>query len=187
MKNPYLYGYLPFFTIFLLSLTFGIFAVNESTAFMEKIGVYSGMRQFLSDFQLRLFLLIVSAFIFFMLFSALKLIGETIHEVAMLFFSKDQQGESIHVARSGNIIFFVGALASIAGMNSLMILIGIVLISILIYFIFTVYKLSQYMSLGGLIGLIAFEIVIWALLLSAVAYVILKLYNGLLASLPFIK
>ena len=41
------------------------------------------------------FLLIISALMFFMVFSALKLIGETIHELAMLFFSKDSDGNTI--------------------------------------------------------------------------------------------
>ena len=64
--------------------------------------VYNGMREFLSDFEIRVFLLIVSALLFFMVFSALKLIGETIHELAMLFFSKDRDGETIHIARGGS-------------------------------------------------------------------------------------
>ena len=95
MKNPYLYGYLPLFTILLFSLTFGIYTVSQSMSLFQAIGVYAGMREFLSDMELKVFLLILFALCFFMLFSALKLIGETIHELGMLFFSKDQNGETM--------------------------------------------------------------------------------------------
>ncbi|PKC51699.1 hypothetical protein RhiirA1_483179 [Rhizophagus irregularis] len=43
---------------------------------------------------------------------ALKLIGETIHEVGMLFFSRDNNGQTISVARGGYVIFFFGSLLS---------------------------------------------------------------------------
>lgn len=99
MKNPYIYGYLPLITILLFSLTFGMYAVGKSLQIFQAIGVYSGMREFLSDFELRVFLLIVFAIVFFMLFSALKLVGETIHEVGMLFFSKDNEGATVSQAR----------------------------------------------------------------------------------------
>ena len=185
MKNPYLFGYLPFITIVLLSLTFGIYAVSQSMDLFNAIGVYNGMREFLSDFEIKVFLLIISALLFFMLFSAFKLIGETIHELAMLFFSKDHDGATIHMARGGYVIFFIGALATIAGMQSIFLLILILLITVAIYFIYTVYKMSDYMSLFGLIGLIVFEIVVWATILAAIVFVIAKLYNSILASLPF--
>lgn len=185
MKNPYLYGYLPFFTVILLSLTFGVYTVTQSMDLFQAIGVYSGMREFLSDFELRLFLLILLALLFFMFFSALKLIGETIHELGMLFFSKDKEGQAINVARGGYVIYFFGALATIAGMQSFFILSGILAITIFSYFIYTIYKMSHYMSITGVIGLIVFEIIVWAVFFAAVLYVVVTLYNSLLASLPF--
>lgn len=185
MKNPYLYGYLPLITIILFSFSFGIFAVSESLQLFHAIGVYNGMREFLSDLELRFVLLIVFALLFFMLFSALKLIGETIHEVGMLFFSKDKDGQSIHAARGGYVIFFFGAFASVIGFQSLLILIGILLTTVFCYFIYNVYKMSQHMSMIGVIGLIFFEVLTWFILCALVSYAIVKLYNGILASLPF--
>lgn len=185
MKNPYLYGYLPLFTILLFSLTFGIFAVTESIELFTAIGVYAGMREFLSDLQLRVFLLIVFALLFFMLFSALKLIGETIHELGMLFFSRDKAGETISVARGGYVIFFFGALLSAFGIQSIIVLVTVFALTIFIYFIYTVYKMSHFMSISGMIGLIFFEILFWSLFMISIVYVVMKLYNGLLASLPF--
>ncbi|MEK4230450.1 DUF5366 family protein [Solibacillus sp. FSL H8-0538] len=187
MKNPYLYGYLPLFTIVLFSLTFGIFAVTESLELFRAIGVYGGMREFLSDIELRFVLLIVFALCFFMLFSALKLIGETIHELGMLFFSKDKAGETISVARGGYVIFFFGAFASVMGIQSIIVLVVILIATVFIYFIYIVYKMSHFMSFSGMIGLIFFEILMWSMLLTLVIYAIFKLYNGILASLPFAK
>jgi len=185
MKNPYLYGYLPLFSVILFSLTFGIYLVGESLDVLTSIGVYAGMREFLTDFELRLLLLIVFALCFFMLFAALKLIGETIHEVGMLFFSKDNSGEMISVARGGNLIFFGGALLSIFGIESLPILLCIFILTIFAYFIYNIYKMSQFLTTPGMIGLIVFEILFWAIFATLIGYVVLKLYNGVLASLPF--
>ncbi|MFF5995891.1 YufK family protein [Lysinibacillus sp. KU-BSD001] len=186
MKNPYLYGYLPLFTILLFSLTFGIYAVSESMNLFQAIGVYAGMREFLSDMELKVFLLILFALCFFMLFSALKLIGETIHELGMLFFSKDQNGETMSVARGGYVILFFGALLSAAGIQSLALLISIFVVTVATYFVYTVYKMSHFMSLTGLIGLIFFEILFWTLFSTVIVYIVIKLYNGVIASLPFV-
>lgn len=185
MKNPYLYGYLPFITIILFSFSFSMFAITESLQLLHAIGVYNGMREFLSDLELRFVLLIVFALLFFMMFSALKLIGETIHELGMLFFSKDKEGQTIHAARGGYVIYFFGAFASVIGIQSLPILVGIFILTVFCYFVYNVYKMSQYMSITGVIGLIFYEILTWFLILALIIYAVIKLYNGILASLPF--
>ncbi|MER2090382.1 MAG: DUF5366 family protein, partial [Sporosarcina sp.] len=166
MKNPYLFGYLPFVTIVLFSLTFGVYTVGVSVELFKGIGLYAGMREFLTDIQLRIFLLIIYGLLFFMLFSALKLIAETIHETAMLFFSKDVEGESYSKARGGNVIYFFGALASAGGIHSIILLIAIFLLTTFVYFIYVVYKLSRFMTIVSTIGLIVFEIISWSVLVS---------------------
>mgnify|MGYP003547181927 FL=1 len=121
-----------------------------------------------------------------MIFSALKLIGETIHELGMLFFSKDKEGQTIHAARGGYVIFFFGAFASVIGIQSIMVLVTVFIVTVFFYFIFNVYKMSQHMSFVGVIGLIFFEVLSWFLLLALIVYAVVKLYNGVLASLPFV-
>lgn len=186
MKNPYLFGFMPLATILLFSLTFGLYSVTEAISFFREIGLYAGMREFLSDFQLRIFLLIVLSFSFFMVFSALKLIAETIHEVAMLFFSRDVSGEGFRDARSGNIIYFIGSMISVIGIQSLPVLVGVFLITTFIYFVYVAYRMSPYLNIASLIGMIVFEIIMWSVLIVLILYVLLKLYNGLMASLPFL-
>ena len=186
MKNPYIYGYLPFFTIVLFSLTFGVYTVGVSVELFKGIGLYAGMREFLTDIQLRIFLLVIYTLLFFMVFSALKLIAETIHETAMLFFSKDVLGESYSEARGGNVIYFFGALVSVLGINSVAVLGTVFLLTTFIYFVYVVYKLSRFMTIVSTIGLIIFEITFWCVLISTIIYILLKLYTGVIASLPFI-
>jgi len=186
LKNPYIFGYLPFVTIVLFSLTFGVYTVGVSVELFKGIGLYAGMREFLTDIQLRIFLLVIYALLFFMVFSALKLIAETIHETAMLFFSKDVEGKSYSEARGGNVIYFFGALASAGGINSISLLTAIFLLTTFIYFVYVVFKLSKFMTIVSTIGLLVFEIMVWTILVSTIIYILLKLYNGVIASLPFI-
>jgi len=120
-----------------------------------------------------------------MVFAALKLIAETIHDTAMLFFSKDEEGSSYYQARAGNVIYFFGALTSAGGINSIKVLVAIFLLTTFIYFIYAVYTLSKFLTPTSTIGLIFFEVIIWGVLLAVVIYILLKLYNGVLASLPF--
>ena len=187
MKNPYLYGYLPLFSVLLFSLTFGIFGVGQSLELLTSIGVYSGMREFFTDLELRILLLILFSLCFFMLFSALKLIGETIHEIGMLLFSKESNGEMISATRGGYVVIFFGSLATVIGVQSWIILMTVFLLTFLVYFIYNVYKMSQFLSFSGTVGLIFFEILVWSIFLAFVLFAVLKLYNGLLASLPFAK
>lgn len=184
MKNPYLYGYLPLISVVLFSLTFGVYAVTESIQLFKVIGVYSGMAQFLSDFEIRIFLVVVFMGCFFMLFSALKLVGETIHEIGMLLFAKDLQPETYSSAKSASTIVFFGSIVSAFGMSSLSVLGFIFVATMIVYFMFVVYKMSDAMSTTGLVGLLFFEILVWAVMLLSIGYVIMKLYNSILSSLP---
>lgn len=186
MKNPYVFGFLPLITIILFSLSFSTYTMFKAIDLFKVIGVYSGMKEFLSDFEIRLFVLIIFALIYFMLFSALKLIAETIHELGMLFFSKDFEGKTMAQARGGYVIFLAGAIISAVGFQSIKILLLIFLATAFIYFIYVVFKLSNSMSMIGTLGLIMFEIIVWSLFLALVIYVVIKLYNGIIASLPFL-
>ncbi|EGQ21278.1 YufK like protein [Sporosarcina newyorkensis 2681] len=184
MKNPYLFGYLPFVTVVLFSLTFGVYSVGESIIFFKEIGLYQGMREFLSDFQLRIFLLTMYTLLFFMVFAALKLIATTIHETALLFFLKEESEGFYSASKSGAVIYFVGALVSAFGIQSWKALVLIFIVTSFVYFIYAVYKLSPFMSLTHTVGLIFFQIVIWSVLLAVLIYIVIRLYNGLLASIP---
>ena len=61
------------------------------------------------------------------------------------------------------------------------------LMTTFIYFVYVVFKMSRFMTMTSMIGLIVFEIIVWSALVSIVIYIVLKLYNGVMASLPFIE
>lgn len=185
MKNPYLFGFLPLITILLFSMTFGLFAVNESLLLFKKIGVYAAMSEFLSDAELRVFLFICFGVIFFMVFSAIKLLGETIHTIGMLFFAKIKEDNPPQESKALYSILLLGACLSVIGVQSLTMLIAIAVGTIIIYFIASMVRLTEYLGFSSVIGLLIFEFAMWTVLVVTLAYVIVKLYNSLLASLPF--
>ncbi|KIL42596.1 DUF5366 family protein [Jeotgalibacillus soli] len=187
MKNAYLTGYLPLFSIFMFSLSFSVYGVGVLIELFKGIGIYAGMREFLSEFELKIFILILLMIVFFMVFAALKLIAETINEVSLLFFSKDNEGKALQQVRSGSIIYFVGSLVTVASMQSFIGLIIIFFITSFIYFIYFVMKIRETLTTAGTIGVISFEVIVWSVLLSSVFYVLIRLYSGLMASLPILE
>lgn len=186
MKNTYLTGYLPLFSILMFSLTFSVYGVGVSIELFKGIGIYAGMREFLSDIQLKLFILILLMIIFFMIFAALKLIAETINEVSLLFFSRDQEGKALQQIRSGSIIYFVGSLISVVSLKSFIGLASIFLVTSIVYFMYFVVKTSSTLSMAGTIGVVLFQLVVWSVLISSVLFVVIRLYNSLMASLPIL-
>ena len=187
MKNTYLTGYLPLFSILMFSLSFSVYGVGRSVEFFKGIGVYTGMREFLSDIQLKFFILILLMIVFFMVFAALKLIAETINELSLLFFSRDQEGKALQQVRSGSVVYFVGSLLTVASLRSFIGLVVIFVLTSIFYFVYFVLKTSSTLSTVGTIGVIMFEVIIWSVLLSSVFFVIIRLYNGLMASLPILE
>ncbi|MDT9026168.1 MULTISPECIES: DUF5366 family protein [Rossellomorea] len=184
MKNTYLTSYLPLFSILLFSLTFSVYGVEVFVDIFKKIGVYPGMREFLSDMQLKLAILILLMVAFFMVFAALKLIAETINGISMLFFSMDSDGELYNRVRTGSMIYFIGGLVSVLSLKSFLGLLIIFVLSSVVYFIYFVYKISPSLSKMGIFGVVGLQVFSWSSLFLTIFFVCLKLYNGVMASLP---
>jgi hypothetical protein len=168
-------------------LTFSVYGVEVLVDLFKKIGVYPGMREFLSDLELKFILLIFLMIVCFMVFAALKLIAETINEVSLLFFSQDNEGEILHTVRSGSMVYFIGALVSVASLKCFLGLLIIFLVTSIAYFVYFIYKISPSLTKPGLFGIIFFQVITWSSLFLIVFLVVLKLYTGLLASLPIIS
>ncbi|MGM0754326.1 MAG: DUF5366 family protein [Bacillota bacterium] len=184
MKNTYLTSYLPLFSILLFSLTFSVYGVEVFVDIFKKIGVYPGMREFLSDMQLKLAIMILLMVAFFMVFAALKLIAETINGVSMLFFSMDSNGLLYNRVRTGSMIYFIGGLVSVLSLKSFLGLLIIFTLSSIVYFVYFVYKISPSLSKMGIIGVVSLQVFSWSSLFLTIFFVFLKLYNGVMASLP---
>ncbi|KML05037.1 DUF5366 family protein [Rossellomorea marisflavi] len=187
MKNTYLTSYLPILSILLFSLTFSVYGVGVFETLSKKIGVYAGMSEFLSEMQLKLAILILLMMIFFMILSALKLIAETINGISMLFFSIDSEGELYNKVRPGSMIYFIGGLVSVLSLQSFKGLIGIFVLTSVVYFFYFVNKISSSLTKAGILGVVSMQLFSWAALILTIFFVLIKLYNGLMASLPIIS
>ncbi|WP_416149065.1 DUF5366 family protein [Salipaludibacillus sp. HK11] len=184
MKNTYLTSHFPLISIVLFSLAFSIYMERVLINYLQTIGLYSGMIEFFSESGIHLALLFVLWLFFFMLFAALKLIANTINELSLLFFSKDEEGTDLRNVRRGTWFFLIGGVFSIVASVDIIFLLSVFILSCFSYFIFFIYKVSDSLSFSALIGLILFHLFFWFAFGIAVAYTIVKLYNSLIASLP---
>lgn len=184
MKNTYLTSYFPLLSILLFSLSLSIRVEMSLIELLKNAGIYDGMKEFFSDGGIKLALLVLLLIMFFMVFAALKLIADTINELSLLFFSKDSEGESLKQIRAGSMIYFIGSALSLLSLYSFLGIGAIFASATAIYFIYFVFKISHSMTIGGTIGVIFFQVVIWSSLLTGVFYLAVKVYNSIMASLP---
>lgn len=184
MKNTYLTSYFPLLSIILFSISFSINMERIMLNFLKKTGIYEGMIEFFSDTGIKLLLLALFFILFFMIFAALKLIADTINELSLLFFSQDSEGENLKQIRFGSVIYFFGAALSLFTIFSLVGTTIILFVATISYLIYFVYKISASLTIGGTIGLVFFQVIVWAILITGVAFVFIKGYNMVMTSLP---
>ncbi|PGT89285.1 MULTISPECIES: DUF5366 family protein [Bacillaceae] len=184
MKNTYFTSYFPLITILLFSASLSIVTVMIVIDYLQVFGIYDGMLEFFSNSGIKLALFTVFSLLFFMLFSALKLIANTVTELSLLFFSKDVAGENLTKIRGGSSIYLIGGALSLAAVQYPYAIIGIFLLATLIYFVFIVYKFSQSLTSLSLIGLVLFHVLFWFIFILGTLYLCIRLYNSVMASLP---
>ena len=184
MKNTYLTSHFPLFSIILFSLSFAMFTEGFVSRELSTIGIYEGMMEFFSASGIKLTILFLLFLFFFMVFSALKLIADTVVQLSLLFFSKDEEGKDLTNIRKGSSVYLVGSVLSLFVIQSIYYLLFIFLLTTLVYFIFFVYTVMESLSFVGFIGLIFFQILFWVTFTLIVVYAFLILYNSFVASLP---
>lgn len=184
MKNTYLTSHFPLFSILLFSISLSIYTENIIIEWLSDIGLYTGMLEFFSETGIKLTLLFLLTFFYFMVFAALKLIADTMIELSLLFFSKDEEGNDLRKIRGGTWIYLIASCCSLlfitfpAGIGASFIL------ATFIYFIYFVYNVAESMSGAGLFGMIFFHISFWCVFVMAVIYAAIRLYNSFINSLP---
>lgn len=184
MKNPYLTSYFPLLAIVMFSLSLAVRTEIELAELLKNVGIYEGMLEFFSETGIKLSFLALLLVLFFMVFAAMKLIADTVNEVSLLFFSKDFEGESLKLIRQGSSIYFAGGVASLFSIYSFVGIGAIFAAATLIYFIYFVYKISSNLTIVGVIGTVFFQVIIWCTMLLGIIYLVLKVYNSIMASLP---
>ncbi|MDT8862361.1 YufK family protein [Alkalihalobacillus sp. MEB130] len=184
MSNRYITSHFPLISILLFSLAFAIYVQGFILGHLINLGIYSGMLEFISESGIKLTLLFLLLLFFFMVFSALKLIADTTIELSMLFFSKDEEGHELNKVRTGSWIYLIASVIAILLAQYIIVVALLFLLASLSYFIFLVYKISDTLSLAGLIGFVLFQVILWSAFILAVVFALLRLYNSFMASLP---
>ncbi|MDA3128548.1 DUF5366 family protein [Aliibacillus thermotolerans] len=187
MKNTYITSYFPLFSITIFSFALAIYTETIITDWLIHIGLYVGMLEFFSEVGIKLTLLFLLTLVYFMVFSALKLIADTVLELSLLFFSRDEEGNDLKKVRSGSWIFLIASFCALFLSVTPQLQTGITIVFLFaafIYFVYFVYQVSDSMSLAGLIGTIFFHVSFWGGFLAVTIYSLLRLYNSFVNSLP---
>lgn len=184
MKNTYFTSYFPLITILLFSTSLSIATVMIVIDYLQIFGIYEGMLEFFSNNGIKLALFILFALLYFMVFSALKLIANTVTELSLLFFSKDVDGENLTSIRGGSSFYVIGGALSLVGIQYPIAIVGCFLLATICYFIYIVYKISSSLTSPSLIGLVLFHVFFWFIFLLGTLYLCFRLYNSVMASLP---
>ncbi|MDQ0205252.1 DUF5366 family protein [Alkalicoccobacillus murimartini] len=185
MSNRYLTGHFALISIILFSLSLSFYGQSFILSQLENFGVYEGMLEFFTEGGIKLAILFLFLLIFFMIFSALKLIADTTIQLSMLFFSKDEDGSELNKVRAGSWIFLGASLLSLLLMQEIFFIVVIFVAACIIYFMFFVYKIYDSLSILSLIGFVFFHVVFWGAFILAVGYTSLRLYNSFIQSIPF--
>lgn len=181
MKNTYLAGYIPLATIILFSLAFSVNVQNLTLEVMKDIGLYAGLLEFLSEVELKFAVLSVFFVAFFMIFCALKIVSETVHEMGLLFFSDETEGSSLLKVKGTGIVYLLASLLALFVTFSFWAVLGIFVLSTVVYFFLFIYRMSDSFSVTGILGFIFFEVIVWACIIAGIGYVVLKLYTSIIA------
>lgn len=172
------------FSILLFSLSLSLYTERLISGWLKEVGLYAGMLEFFSAGGIQLTLLFFLLLFFFMIFSALKLIADTLMELSLLFFSKDVEGVELANLRKGTWIYLAGSAASLLFIWMPLGITVCFLGATFVYFVFVVYRISDSLSGAGLFGLIFFHIAFWCTAAAATSYAGFRLYNSLMKSLP---
>ncbi|AZB44221.1 hypothetical protein CEF21_19055 [Bacillus sp. FJAT-42376] len=184
MRNTYFTSYFPLISLLLFSTSFSISTVMYVSELLKKVGIYSSMLDFFSESEMKIALFALFALFYFMVFAALKLIANTVTELSFLFFSQDKEGVTLKKIRAGSAFYLAGGAVSLFLVQFSWVIAAVFLLSTLCYFVFTIYQASSMVTSWSLIGMVLFNILFWFVFTLGLFYLFLRLYNGVINSLP---
>lgn len=185
--NVYVLSYAPLISILLFSTSLAIATSELALSWLKDVGVYNELLQILSARDTKLLVWLGFLIVYFMIFSTLKLISDTINQLGFAFFIKEQIGTTLSMLRPGSILLLVGGCISFAFMTSFPLVCLVLASSFLIYFFFYTFQISKMTTAAGAIGLIVFLFLAWGILLAGLAWVGLTLFNSLGEAILFPK
>ncbi|GIN10366.1 hypothetical protein J26TS2_02330 [Shouchella clausii] len=184
MTNRYLTGHLPLISILLFSLALALFGQSFAIGWLENNGILSSMTELIRENEIRLGVTILFLLAFFMLFSALKLIADTVFSLSLLFFSKDEEGALWQKVQGGAWIFLGASILSLAAVKMIFVILLLFVAAAFSYLLFAIYRIADSLTIPGLIGFVCFQLLFWAAFLITIIYFAIRLYNSFVASLP---
>jgi len=176
--NVYLLSYAPLIGIILFSMSLAIATSEYIIQWLTQIGVYSELIALLSVQETKILVLVVFFTVYFMLFSAFKLVADTFNQLGFAFFARETNGTSLHRLKPGAIIFLIGSGISFLFLNTLLAVIGVLLATFALYLFYYIWQVSQSLSVLRAIGLLLLQAMMWALLLSGLGWAVLRLFNS---------
>lgn len=184
MKNTYLTSHFPLFSIFVYSVALALYAESVIIKKLIDFGVYSGMMEFFSESGIKITLLFVLLLFFFMILSALKIISDTMIQLSLLFFSKDEEGNDLNKIRGGSWFYLISSFVALIFIKNVVAIIIIFALATIAYFVYFLYKIRDSLSILGLFGMVMFHSLFWTTFLLTLLFALVKLYNSFVASLP---
>ncbi len=178
----YFTHYLSFFSILLFSTAFSINAELYILQKLNHFGIYRSFMDVFSESHIKLTLWFVLFLLYFMVFSAMKLISDMILELSLYFFSKGDRHPAVP-RHSGGLYFLIHSVLAVFFVQSFAILVFLYLLGNLIVFSLILYRLKEQFTWFGKAGLIFMHLFFWLVFFTVVFYAGLKLYNGFLRSL----
>ncbi|WP_312451478.1 DUF5366 family protein [Exiguobacterium sp.] len=176
--NVYLLSYAPLISILLFSTSLAIATTELALHWLDQVGVYDELLQLLTARDTKLVVWLGFLIVYFMIFSSLKLLSDTINQLGFAFFIKEQEGTTLGMLRPGSILLLVGGCVSFAFMTSFLHVGIVLLVSFFIYFIFYTVQISKMTNAAGAVGLIIFSFLAWGVLLAGLSWVGLTLFNS---------
>lgn len=179
-KNVHSFSYFPFIVVLLFSISFALNIRIWITKELKDAAIYEGIIDIMPEAKFQSLLLLLLLILFFMLFSTLKLIGETSLRLSLLLFAKDQTGFTMRRMQAGFWILVVGGVIAILLFKSTILVLVVFIVSVILYFVFYIFQLSEDLSLGSLVGIILFNTLLWTTIFLFTFYFSIKTYNQLL-------
>lgn len=175
--------YLSFFSILLFSTAFSINAELYLMEQLNQYGLYKSFMEAFSEGYVKITIWFALFLFYFMLFSAIKLIANTVMELSIFFFCKSEPNATFPSHPWASTLYLGLAVISIFCAKSIVILAGIYLGAGIIAFALLIHKVADRLSLPRIVGVVFMHFMFWAVFLFAVLNVLLKLYNGVVRSI----
>lgn len=185
MKNIYYTSYFALLAIILFTVAITLNLFQMTINFLSVSGILQPLTDLLPEKEIRILTFIGIAVIIYLALCGLKLISDMIWQVALLFFSKDNEGVAYLATKLNSYVFIIGGLIAVFLNSSLLYIAIIFFVTIISFIALFLFKQSSNFTVIGMIGFILFQLIIWAVLASGIMYAYFTIFAKFITSLPF--